>query len=80
MTETQSPGNMEMCPMSSMCNGLMRKRHSRLVLLLPGLVLILLGVIILIKPKVLVWLIAAIAIVLGILFLMMGNFIHRMAH
>lgn len=80
MTETQTLGSMEMCPMSSMCKGLMRKRHSRLVLLLPGLVLILLGVIILIEPKVLVWLIAAIVIVLGILFLMMGNFIHRMGH
>lgn len=80
MTETQSPGNMEMCPMSSMCKGMMGKRHSRLLLLLPGLVFILLGVIILIEPRVLVWLIAALAIVLGLLFLMMGNFIHRMGH
>ena len=80
MTETQSPGNMEMCPMSSMCKGMMGKRHSRLLLLLPGLVFILLGVIILIEPRVLVWLIAALAIMLGLLFLMMGNFIHRMGH
>lgn len=80
MTESQTPGNMEMCPMSSMCKGLMGKRHSRLVMLLPGLVFILLGIIILMEPRVLVWLIAAFVIVLGILFLMMGNFIHRMGH
>jgi hypothetical protein len=34
----------------------------------------------LMEPRVLVWLIAAFVIVLGILFLMMGNFIHRMGH
>lgn len=80
MTETQAPKNMEMCPMASMCQGMMKKRHSRLVLLIPGLLFILLGIVILIEPRVLVWLIAAIVILFGILFLMMGNFIHRMGH
>ena len=80
MTETQPSGNMEICPMSSMCKELMGKRHSRLVLLLPGLVFILLGVIILIEPRVLVWLIASVVILLGVLFLMMGYFIRRMGN
>jgi uncharacterized membrane protein len=80
MTETQTPRNMEMCPMASMCKGLREKRHSRLILLFPGIVLILLGIVILIEPRVLVWLIAAVVIVLGVLFLMMGNFIRRMGH
>jgi uncharacterized membrane protein len=81
MTETQAPKSMEeMCPMASMCQGMMKKRHSRLILLLPGLLFILLGIVILIEPKVLVWMIATIVIVLGFLFLMMGNFIHRMDH
>lgn len=81
MTETQAPKSMEeMCPMASMCQGMIKKRHSRLILLLPGLLFILLGIVILIEPKVLVWMIATIVIVLGFLFLMMGNFIHRMDH
>ena len=81
MPETQAPRSMEeMCPMASMCQGMMKKRHSRLILLLPGLLFILLGIVILIEPKVLVWMIATIVIVLGFLFLMMGNFIHRMDH
>jgi uncharacterized membrane protein HdeD (DUF308 family) len=70
----------EMCPMASMCQGMMKKRHSRLILLLPGLLFILLGIVILIEPKVLVWMIATIVIVLGFVFLMVGNFIHRMDH
>lgn len=80
MIETQTQEKMEMCPMAAMCKGMMEKRHSRLVLLLPGLVLILLGIVILMEPRVLVWLIAAVVIVFGALFLMMGNFIHRMSH
>ena len=80
MIEIQSQEKMEMCPMAGMCKGMMAKQHSRLVLLLPGLVLILVGVIILIEPRVLVWLIAAVVIFLGIFFLMIANFIHRMGH
>ena len=81
MPETQAPRSMEeMCPMASMCQGMMKKRHSRLILLLPGLLFILLGIVILIEPKVLVWMIATIVIVLGFVFLMVGNFIHRMDH
>jgi hypothetical protein len=80
VTETQTQEKMEMCPMASMCKGMMEKRRSRLVLLLPGLVFILLGIVVLIEPRVLVWLIAAVVIVLGVLFLMMGNFLHRMGH
>ena len=66
--------------MASMCQGMMKKRHSRLVLLVPGLLFILLGIVILVEPRVLVWMVAAIVIVLGVLFLIMGNFIHRMDH
>ena len=80
MTETQTRERMELCPMASMCQGMMHKRHSRLVLLLPGLLFILLGVVILLEPRVLVWLIAVVVIVLGVVFLVMGNFIHRMGH
>ena len=66
--------------MASMCQSMMKTRHSRLVLLIPGLFFILLGIVILVEPKLLVWMVAAFVIVLGFLFLMMGNFIHRMGH
>ena len=79
MMEDQTKESMAQCPMASMCKGMAEKSHSRLVLLLPGVLLILVGVIILIEPKILVWLMAAVAIVLGALFLMIANFIHRMS-
>ena len=78
MMVAQTKKTMAQCPMASMCKGMAEKPHSRLVLLLPGLLLILVGVIILIEPKILVWLMAAVAIILGILFLMIANFVHRM--
>jgi len=78
MTDAQSKESMAQCPMASMCKGMAEKPHFRLILILPGLVLILVGVMILVEPKILVWLMAAVAIILGILFLMIANFIHRM--
>ena len=78
MMEAQSKEPLVQCPMASMCKGMAEKPHFRLVLVLPGLVLILVGVMILVEPKILVWLMATVAIILGILFLMIANFIHRM--
>ena len=76
--ETQTKEPMAQCPMASMCKGMADKPHSRLILILPGLVLILVGVLILVEPKILVWLMAGVTIILGILFLMIASFIHRM--
>jgi type III secretory pathway component EscV len=78
MMEAQIKETMAQCPMASMCKGMAGKPHSRLVLMLPGLVLILVGVLILAEPKILVWLMAAVTIIFGVLFLMIANFIHRM--
>ena len=78
MADAQPKESMAQCPMASMCKGLAEKPHFHLILILPGLVLILVGVMILVEPKILVWLMAAVAIILGILFLMIANFIHRM--
>jgi len=80
VTATQFKEPMEMCPMASMCKGMAEKSHSRILMLLPGLLLILAGVIILIEPKVLVWFIAAVVIFLGLFLLMIANFIHRMGN
>ena len=68
---------MPMCPMGEMCKGMMAKPFSGLVLIVPGLIFIGLGVLIVIEPKVLVWLIAAFAIIMGLIMLGMAAFIRR---
>lgn len=78
MVEVHAKEPMAMCPMASMCKGIAEKPPSRALLMVPGLVLLVVGVLILLEPKVLIWLMAAIAILLGVLFLLIGNFIHRM--
>jgi len=68
----------EMCPMSAMCKGMMEKPWSRFLLMIPGAVLVIVGVLILIKPKILFWLMAGTSIIIGIIMLFFANFINRM--
>ncbi len=68
----------EMCPMSVMCKGMMEKSGSRFLLMIPGAVLVIVGVLILIKPTVLFWLMACTSILIGIIMLVFANFINRM--
>lgn len=76
--ETKPPGGaMAMCPMAKMCAGITQKRPSGLLLMLPGVVLIVVGGLIAIEPKILVWLMAAASVLLGIMLLMMASFIHK---
>jgi uncharacterized membrane protein HdeD (DUF308 family) len=75
----ESVGEKELCPMSMMCKGMMEKRGSRFLFLLPGAILVALGVLILVKPAVLVWLIASISIIFGIMMLVMASFMIRMS-
>jgi hypothetical protein len=73
-----SKGVTAMCPMAKMCAGMTQKRPSGLLLMLPGIMLIVLGALIIIEPKILVWLIAAVCFLLGIMLLMMAKFIRKM--
>ena len=66
------------CPMASMCSGFFEKGTSRFLLMLPGVVLILLGVAVLIQPQVLVWLVASTAVLLGVAMLLMAHFRYRL--
>ena len=50
---------------------------SGVVAAFPGLLFILLGVLVVIEPRILVWLIAAAFILLGVMMLMMGSFIRK---
>ena len=68
---------MAMCPMAKMCMGMMQKRPSGLLLMLPGILLVVLGVLIVIEPQILVWLIAAGSVLLGIMLLLMAGFIRK---
>ena len=67
---------MPMCPMAETCKGMMEKPLSRFALIVPGVVLIILGVAVLIEPRLLAWLVAVVLIVMGIAMLMLTKFMH----
>ena len=75
MVET-SP--MTMCPMAGACKGMMEKPRSGLMLMVPGLAFIILGVVVLIEPQILAWLVSIALIVMGIAMLVMANFMLKM--
>jgi len=68
---------MPMCPMAKSCKGMMEKPLSRVLMLTPGIAFIALGLLILVWPSVLPWLLAAAFILAGSAMLLMANFMHR---
>ena len=54
------------------------KRPSIVVLMLPGIVLIVLGLLIVLEPKVLVWLVALASIAMGVAMLALAGIIRRL--
>jgi hypothetical protein len=68
---------MPMCPMAKMCERMMDKPHSGSLLMLPGALLIALGVLIFIEPRIVVWLVGSVAILMGAMFFMVARFIGR---
>ena len=72
------PANaMAMCPMAKMCTSMMEKPHSSALLMLPGVILIALGLIIFIEPRIAVWLVGGFVILMGLMFFMMARFMGR---
>ena len=71
MTETTP---MPMCPMAETCKGMMERPGSGLWMILPGIIFIALGVLIILFPQILAWLVAIALIAMGIAMLMMINF------
>ena len=65
---------MSICPMAEACRGMMDKPGSGFWMLIPGILLIALGVLIILYPKILAWLIAIALIVMGIAALIMTSF------
>ena len=54
----------------------MEKPFSGFMMVFPGIFLIILGVMVLVEPRILVWLVAAVLIMMGIATLMFARFIH----
>jgi len=67
---------MPMCPMAETCKGMMEKPLSGLVMMIPGIVFIALGVLIIVWPSVLPWLVATASILAGGAMLLIANFMH----
>ena len=65
---------MPMCPMAETCRGMMERPLSGLIMVVPGITFIALGVLIIIWPSILPWLVAAACILAGGAMLLMANF------
>lgn len=63
-----------MCPMAKTCKGMMDKPFFGVLMLIPGIAFIALGVLIVVWPGVLPWLVAAAFILAGGALLGMANF------
>ena len=54
---------MPTCPMAGTCKGMMEKPGSSFWMIIPGLIFVVLGVIIILYPQILAWLVATALIV-----------------
>lgn len=68
---------MPMCPMAETCRGMMGQPGSGLWMMMPGLALIALGVLILVFPQILPWLLAIALMLMGAAMLVMIGFMRR---
>ena len=55
----------------------MEKPFSGFMIVFPGILLIVLGVVVLIEPRTLVWLMAAVLVVMGVAMLMIGRVMRK---
>lgn len=65
---------MPMCPMAETCKGMMDKPSSGMFLIIPGLLFVAVGVLIVLVPQLLVWLIALASILFGFALLFLAKF------
>jgi hypothetical protein len=76
---TQGTDATEMCPMGSMCKGMMEKPGSGFLLMIPGILLVLGGVLILVEPRILFWLVGIVLILVGLAVLFFAGFMRRLS-
>ncbi len=65
------------CPMSAMCKGMANKPHFGMGMMIPGLVLIGVGVLVLFHTEILAWLVAILMIMMGVGLLFMANMMRK---
>ena len=65
------------CPMAQTCRGMIEKPFSDFLIVIPGIFLIVLAVIVLVEPRILVWLAAAVFAMIGTATLLFARFIHE---
>jgi uncharacterized membrane protein len=63
--------------MAETCKGMMEKPRSGLVMFVPGIVFIALGILIIVWPSVLAWLVAAACVLMGGTMLVMASLMRR---
>lgn len=68
---------MPMCPMAKTCKGMIEKPSAGAFLMVPGLLFIAVGVLIILVPQALNWLMAAASILFGVALLLLANFMRR---
>lgn len=66
--------SMPACPMAAACKRMTEEKGTSMWMIVPGVILIALGVAIILYPKILAWLAATALIVMGLAMLMMFNF------
>jgi len=69
---------MPVCPMGETCMRLLGRPSSRLTMFIPGMVFVALGVLVIIEPAILIWLLAALFILIGIAMLGGACFLRSM--
>lgn len=83
-TEAGGPGTtpgaspVAMCPMAKMCEGMMKKRPTGYSAMVAGVLLIIVGALIFVEPRILVWLAGAALVFIGVILLMMARTIRRL--
>ena len=77
-TSRPTPTPMAICPMASVCRGMMQKSLSGLWLISPGVLFICLGVLMVIEPRILLWVMAAGFVLFGTMMIMMVSLMRRM--
>jgi hypothetical protein len=70
--------SMPTCPMAATCRGMMDKPRSGFALMVAGIVLVVLGVAVVVEPRILLWLAAAALIVMGIGILLLARFMRTL--
>ncbi len=73
----EEPTPMALCPMAETCKGMVEKPLAVLLLIILGFALIVVGVLIVVDPKILVWLAAGASMLMGVVVLMLAGFVRK---